>query len=368
MSAILSAVTLSATVELTATDIKAIKSVLTAVPRKTHKPILYGVLVTVAQDSITFTATDLTVYVSRTVSTTVWGDDVTTVVPSHVFMDMKAVKGKTVRLTVTPNSATVDGVTVPTHDAREYPLPPTVGDTVYTAILDATRYLTDFSACATFAATSESRPILRAVHHIGGIIEATDSHKLLRCETGKDFPSLNVPSDISGVLSKVFDGMKVVNMTCDQYLTQYQAADATIIVRLMEGQYPDVSRVIPQLCSASCTIDVGAVLPNIEQAYKTVRREEYCPVRWTFADNTLTAKAQDGTAFTGTIGAVWDVKPDYASICLNSGFLLTALKALDGTVDVFFNGINQALKVQQCDRVGQSDRTIIIMPVRDLTR
>jgi len=115
-------------------------------------------------------------------------------------------------------------------------------------------YFTELDACAISASDSEVRPVLTGVCHRGSTLIATDGLRLgsslLSCEFPKDFI---LPSWPASLLRKVF-GKSSAYLVYDDLYVQYRGNGYQIMIRQIEGTYPDVSRIMPSMFKTTVTV------------------------------------------------------------------------------------------------------------------
>ena len=200
---------------------------------------LRHIMVSFRRYEMTILATDLHVYLSQTVNIDA---DVTQEFSVLVDKDvLKAVKAKS-ELIFSPTFVSVDGIQyLCPIDTAEYPKFPQV-ENDNAAWVDAT-YFEDLAACALSASTLEARPILTCIHHRNDEIYATDGLRLLiakeHCQFQKEF---NLPARYADLLAKTFSEAR---LRYDGRYAMYSHEGTFILVRLFDGRYPEVSRIIP---------------------------------------------------------------------------------------------------------------------------
>lgn len=142
----------------------------------------------------------------------------------------------------------------------------------------------------------------------------------------------------------------------------FQIGDATLICRILEGDFLDWRRVVPTNNSIILTANVAALTASIERVGLIVSEKIKSPVHCKFSENIADFKTAT------TIGAAHDVCPIAGDgkdleIGFNCRYLLDALKAVSGdnvTLELT-NGLSPIVMTPVDD---QEDFAYMVLPVR----
>lgn len=287
-------------------------------------PVLSNVLF-VAQDGVvTLTGTDLDIEASATAPAI--GEMKTTLPSDKILAAAKSFKpGK---LTIAPvagrSAVTIKqgrGVrTISTLSADDYPKMPALADAVrFTMTSDALARL--FSACRVAQSTEETRYYLCGVfmHAVDGKLRAvaTDGHRLVRADVempagAAEMEDIIVPSKAVGqVLGLIGKVSGEVAIELNAKAIQFRLGTSTIISKLVEGTYPDYTRVIPSEGQHVVTITRELFIAPIASVAAIVNAEgDKIKVRAVAFDfgggedaHEVSAKDQTGTSATEPVEA-----------------------------------------------------------------
>ncbi|QFG00400.1 DNA polymerase III subunit beta [Psychrobacillus glaciei] len=259
------------------------------------------------------------------------------------------------------------------QDSSEYPLLPEIQDNRQFAIpADLLKSLVHETVFA--ISTSESRPILTGVHWSlknGELVcVATDSHRLARRKmTLEQLPigefSSVIPGKSLSELSKIIgDSTQSVHVIMTNQQVLFKTSNVLFYSRLLEGNYPDTSRLIPTEYKTTVTMDGKALYQAIDRASLVAREERNNIVQFTsLGDNVV--EISSSSAEVGTVEeeiSTTLIEGEELKISFSAKYMMDALKAVGGhDVKVQFTGVMRpfTLKSVHDDSVLQ-----LIVPVR----
>lgn len=245
-------------------------------------PILSGVLVQATEKLIVFIAADGTdsIVIRFPVSEdegVLVEETGSVVIPKKAFEISKKLKG-TINFELDQTAQQLkmsQNKTVINHsimDASEYP---SIGQTNANARkfeMPGTEFAEIIRKTAFAASTSETRPVLQSVlmsfSNSGNKFVATDSHRLAtykHAELDKeDAISLPVPAKALVHLSKTFDFTKKVFILASDNQIAFGNANTIMYTRLLEGNYPETDRLIPQEFCSQLTVNRQELIEALE--------------------------------------------------------------------------------------------------------
>jgi DNA polymerase-3 subunit beta len=219
------------------------------------------------------------------------------------------------------------------------------------------------------ASNDESRPVLTGVliHSVDGklYLAATDSYRLAEKQIGttKNEVSLLVPATALHDLLRILgDEEETVHVTHDEQQVLFKVGDVELVARLLEGNYPDYRKLIPQKFTVEITLK-RADFVNVTKVSSLFARESAGSVTLKVEEKpgTLSIRAIASQLGENTATANGTVKGD-GDITLNSRYLLDALQAFGGDEIIFgFNGKLEATLLKDSKDVSYSH---IIMPLK----
>ncbi len=227
------------------------------------------------------------------------------------------------------------------QDSSEYPLLPELSaDQQFSIPADLLKSIIRETVFA--VATSESRPVLTGVNwhiHDGELIcVATDSHRLARRKVKlEQFPtevnSVVIPGKSLNELNKILeDSTNPVQIVMTNQQVLFKTEDVLFFSRLLEGNYPDTSRLIPTEFKTSVTIDGKALLQAIDRASLLAREDRNNVVRFeTIEDNVV--EISSNSPEIGKVEeeiTVSNMEGEGLKISFSAKYMMEALKAIDG--------------------------------------
>lgn len=219
------------------------------------------------------------------------------------------------------------------------------------------------------ASGDESRPILTGVywHTEDGslFLAATDSYRLAEkrlMKTAQEIKLLIPATSLQDVLRLVGDFDDDVQVTHDDQQVLFRVGDVELVTRLIEGNYPDYRKLIPQAFSCSATLKKSE-LTNITKVSSLFARESAGSVTIHLDEKAKQVSIRSIASQIGenTATATATVAGE-GVITLNSRYILDALHALAGD-DVLF-AFNGKLEPTILRDPKADDYTHIIMPLK----
>ena len=267
--------------------ISQLNNVLRAISSKTTIPILTGLKMVIDKEQIVLTGSNSDITIESVINATDPDYGLTVeepgaiVLPARFFSEIvKKLPGKQVTIEVTDGfQADITSGTakfqINGQDAENFPhLPEVETDRTITLPNDVLKEVIRQTVIA--VSKQESRPILAGIHitlHDGLLTAvATDSHRLaqrkvqLEDVSGIDFDVI-IPgksmNELSGMISDVDEDVKV-QVTENQILFIF--GNTHFYSRLLEGNYPETSQLIPETADTTMEVGAGSFLASIERA------------------------------------------------------------------------------------------------------
>lgn len=268
--------------------ISQLNNVLRAISSKTTIPILTGLKMVVNEDNIVLTGSNSDITIESVINANDADNDLTIeetgaiVLPARFFSDIvKKLPDKKVTIEVTSrfqadiNSGSAK-FQINGQDAENFPhLPEIETNKSVTLPNDILKEVIRQTVIA--VSRQESRPILAGVHITlkDGVLTAvaTDSHRLAQrkvvlenIDNGIDFDVI-IPGksmeELSGMISDVHEDVQM-QVTENQVLFIF--GNTHFYSRLLEGNYPETSQLIPQTADTTVELEAGTFLSSIERA------------------------------------------------------------------------------------------------------
>ncbi|GGI62278.1 DNA polymerase III subunit beta [Limosilactobacillus caviae] len=268
--------------------ISQLNNVLRAISSKTTIPILTGLKMVVNENNIVLTGSNSDITIESVIDANNTDNDLSIeetgaiVLPARFFSDIvKKLPDKKVTIEVTSGfQADITSGSakfqINGQDAENFPhLPEVETDKTVTLPNDILKEVIRQTVIA--VSKQESRPILAGVHMTlkDGILTAvaTDSHRLAQrkvvlenIDNGIDFDVI-IPGksmeELSGMISDVHEDVQM-QVTENQVLFIF--GNTHFYSRLLEGNYPETSQLIPKTADTTVELEAGSFLASIERA------------------------------------------------------------------------------------------------------
>ncbi|MDK8646128.1 DNA polymerase III subunit beta [Staphylococcus condimenti] len=365
--------------------INQLNDTLKAISPRTTLPILTGIKIDAKEDEVILTGSDSEISIEISIPKQVDGEDIVTisetgsvVLPGRFFVDIiKKLPGKDVKLSTNAQFQTLitsghSEFNLSGLDPDQYPLLPQVSQD--DAIQLPIKVLKNVIAQTNFAvSTSETRPVLTGVNWLIQdnelICTATDSHRLavrkLKLED-EDIDNKNViiPGKALAELNKIVsDSEDDINIFFASNQVLFKVGHINFISRLLEGHYPDTSRLFPENYETKIEMSNSDFYHAIDRASLLAREGGNNVIKLSTGNEEV-----ELSSTSPEIGTVKEdvnaneVEGSNLKISFNSKYMMDALKAIDSDeVEVEFFGTMKpfTLKPKDDDSVVQ-----LILPIR----
>lgn len=258
-------------------------------------------------------------------------------------------------------------------DAEEYPQLPTLQtDNSIELPTDLLKHLIKQTVFA--VSTMETRPILTGVNvrleNDSLHFTATDSHRLAARqiplqETNKDFSNIVIPGKSLNELYKILDDTEEnVEMSVTNNQVLFQTKHLNFLSRLLDGNYPETSRLIPEQSKTVLHVKTKELIQTIDRASLLAKEERNNVVKLTTkGDNLLeiTSNSPDVGEVAEDV-SIQSIEGEELKISFSSKYMLDALKAIENDeVKIEFTGAMRPfiIKPANDDQILQ-----LILPVR----
>ncbi|MBU5268178.1 DNA polymerase III subunit beta [Virgibacillus proomii] len=364
----------------------AVQNVMKAISPRTVVPILTGIKLEVRQDGITLTGSDADISIESYIPAEEDGmvyidyiEEGNIVLHSKYFPDIvrKLPENKVeieadenLKITIRSGKAKFN---LNGQDALEYPqLPSLLAADSFEIPIDLLKSLIKQTVFA--VSTMETRPILTGVNM--KLIDqtltfsATDSHRLASrtvpiAETGIDFSNVVVPGKSLNELNKIIDDSEEkiqISVTSNQIL--FRTKRLQFLSRLLDGNYPETSRLIPTQSKTVLYFNTKELLHTIDRASLLAREERNNVVRLTTKENNMVEIASNHPEVGNVTEeiAIASKEGEDLKISFSSKYMMDALKAIDyDEVKIEFTGAMRPFIIHPVE-----DDSILqlILPVR----
>ncbi len=361
--------------------LRAVAQAQSVVERRNTIPILANVLIEAEGDTVTFRATDLDIevvdrapaQVERAGATTVPAvtlHEIVRKLPDGALVTLSD-DGASGRLTVEAGRSNFTLATLPREDF------PVMTSTEYTANFSAPapllRRLFDKSKFA--ISTEETRYYLNGVYmHVasgedGQMLRcvATDGHRLARIdaelpEGAETMPGVIVPRKTVGELRKLLDDDDAtIAVSVSDTKVRFATPDITLTSKVIDGTFPDYSRVIPQANSRKLEVDAAEFAKAVDRV-ATVSSERSRAVKMSLDEDrlVLSVNAPDSGAAEEELAVAYG--DEHLEIGFNAKYLLEIASQVDRENAVFlFNSAGDPTLMREGS---DTSAVYVVMPMR----
>ena len=363
------------------TLLKAVSHAQSVVERRNTIPILANVLIEAEDDKVQFRATDLDVEivdrvqakVDRTGSTTVSAvllHEIARKLPDGALIELTADTAGN-RLTVEAGRSNFSLATLPKEDF------PIMASSEYAANFSAKsgdlRRLFDKSRFA--ISTEETRYYLNGVYMHSATFEnskvlrcvATDGHRLARVDTelpegAEELPGVIIPRKTVAEIRKFLDDDEVqIAVSVSETKVRFATPDITLTSKVIEGTFPDYTRVIPASNEKKLEVDADEFAKAVDRV-STVSSERSRAVKLNLEDDQLTliVNSPDSGAAEEQVAVAYS--DERLEIGFNAKYLLEISGQIDKENAIFmFNSSGDPVLIREGNDLSA---VYVVMPMR----
>lgn len=317
------------------------------VPTKPALPVLSNVLIEARDDQLILSATDLTVSMRVFASAQVSEEGAITLPAKKFFQLVRELTSTQVEIHApTPETAHINcgssHFKLSGMHKNEFPdLPDMSGGT--SMDIDNTLLKEMLTRSSFAAARDDNRQVLNGVlfqhkEKLATFI-ATDGKRLARLctavDTGTQDVSYVVPLKAIEEMIKLIDikdGKSKLTFLADKI--SLEMGSVTLITKLLNGQYPDVDRVIPKKVAAPITLHREELMSLLRQI-SLFTADQSTAVRFTFAPGELHMAAMSGEVGEGKVSMPVNYGGPSMDVAFNPHYFLDILRHIkDETVNL----------------------------------
>lgn len=357
-----------------------------AVSSKTTIPILTGIKIIANETGCSLMASDSDISIQVNIPREDNGNEQLTVtsggsvvLPARYFIDIvRKLPGEIVQIEVTQQYTTTiqseqSRFQLNGMDPNEFPRLPQLHQEEIISL--PANLLKAMIRQTTFAvSTAETRPVLTGVEWFiqDNVLRfiATDSHRLAKREAQIEMtaqPSVDkvvVPGKSLTDLNKILtDNDHLVDIVLTENQLLVKTANVLFYSRLLDGNYPDTTRIIPQSSKATMVLETKQLLNAIDRAALLTRDGNNNVVKLEVADDTLhiTANSPEVGKVTEAVQLI-EFSGETLKISFNAKYMIDALRALDSEqIRIEFTGPMAPFIIQPTD---YDSVLYLILPVR----
>jgi len=333
--------------------LKTLGHVQSVVERRNTIPILSNVMFEASGDTVAMTATDLDIAIVEKTNAVVSQSGSTTI-PAHTLFDIvrKLPDGSEVELSLEENDRLVvkagrSRFTLACLDKEDFPVM-SEGDLPHRFDVAAEELKRLIDKARFAISTEETRYYLNGIYlHVantenGSVLRAvaTDGHRLAQVdqdvpEGAVGMPGVIVPRKTVGEVRKLIDEIDgAVSVSLSDTKIRFSFAGAVITSKLIDGTFPDYSRVIPEGNDKMLEMDCRIFAESVDRV-STISSDKTRSVKLSLGEDTLTLSVNSPDSGTATEELAASYSADTFEIGFNSRYLLDILSQVEGeTVQV----------------------------------
>ncbi|TYR80310.1 DNA polymerase III subunit beta [Priestia megaterium] len=366
--------------------VQSVQDVMKAVSSRTTIPILTGIKIVATDEGVTLTGSDSDISIESFIPSEEDGKEIveitkpgSVVLPARFFSEIvKKLPKDVVELEVQNHFLTIirsgkaefnlNGL-----DAEEYPHLPQIEENNMFKI--PTDLLKNMIRQTVFAvSTSETRPILTGVNwKVEGkelTCIATDSHRLalrkatIQSEVDASY-NVVIPGKSLSEFSKILDDSnELVDIVITENQVLFKTKHLLFFSRLLDGNYPDTSRLIPADSKTDVVLSVKEFLQAIDRASLLAREGRNNVVKLSTLEGGIVEISSNSPEIGKVIEEVQSesITGEELKISFSAKYMLDALKALEGSdIKINFTGAMRPFVI----RTLEDDSMLqLILPVR----
>ena len=350
------------------------------VEKKNTIPVLSNILLEAKESSLILSATDMDISVTETINCSVIEQGSTTV-PAHTLYDIvrKIPDGNEIefiandgkKFSVRSGKSKFSLSCLPKED---FPLIEidklncefSINSNVFLKIIEKTKFA---------MSNEETRYFLNGIYLHKKIINesdflslvATDGHRLAKIDLNYpngliDLPGIIIPKKTINELSKLLSDINedvIINVDPNKII--FFIGKTTLISKLIDGNFPDYQRVIPQNNNKMLLADRQKFSEAVDRV-STITSEKSRAIKFRLLDNLINMTSTDSENGTATEDITVEYKGEEVEIGFNSKYILEMINQLDNDKLIFeFNDTNSPLIIKESSN---NDLLYVLMPMR----
>ncbi|GLO64218.1 MULTISPECIES: DNA polymerase III subunit beta [Oceanobacillus] len=366
--------------------INGVSNVMKAISARTVIPILTGMKIEVKNHGVTLTGSDSDISIEYYIPTEEEGiihveniEEGTIILQAKYFPDIvRKLPESTVDIVVDDqlNVRITSGkaeFNLNGQSAEEYPqLPKVQTENSFELPIDLLKSMIKQTVFA--VSTMETRPILTGVNMklVDNLLSftATDSHRLAR----REIPVSNAPMEVSQIvvpgkslneLNKILaDSEETVEISVTNNQILFRTKHLNFLSRLLDGNYPETSRLIPEQSKTKIQVKTKELLGTIDRASLLAKEERNNVVKFNAPGNSMIEISSNSPEVGNVVEEITadQMEGEEVKISFSSKYMIDALKAIEyDEVQIEFTGAMRPFIIRP---VGDDSILQLILPVR----
>jgi DNA polymerase-3 subunit beta len=343
---------------------------------KTINPILEGIKIAAEKDSVTFFATDLEIYLRKTIKADIKKGG-TAILPGRLFADYAGkIDGGQISFTMEGDTAVIEHGDGNNGNFGCLPVaeyPDLINLAEKPAFTINARDLKDIISKTTiFASADNARPILRGVlfeidqktSELTAV--ALDGFRLSKItkpviKPASDTKIIIPARSLDEIRKLLTDENEEISIIIENKFVQVAVGSTVFASRLIDGEFVNYKQIIPTEFTSSVVVETNALTSSIGRASLLARNEKVNLVSLTVTDKQITIDANS------ELGKISERVPanlegQDIKIAFNSKFLFDAINA--GTDEFIKIAFNAPLSPCVITNAKGGDYLFLVLPIR----
>ncbi|MEK8128937.1 DNA polymerase III subunit beta [Paenibacillus filicis] len=369
---------------------ESIQHVYKAISSKTTIPILTGIKIDADTSGMTLTASDTDISIQSFIPMEKGELQVidlkqsgSVVLPSKFFVEIiRKLPAQHIEIEVKEHFQTIirsgsSEIQLMGLDPEEYPIMPGIEESkriqIPSDVLKTMIKQTSFAV-----STNEATPILTGILWTiaDGKLKfiACDRHRLATRETpidteeGLTLSNVAIAGKTLNELSKILpDQNTLIDVVFADNQVLFKMSSILFYTRILEGTYPDTSKLIPQAFQTQLVVSTGQLVDAIDRAYLLSREDKSNIVKLVMREDQsieISSSSSELGKVTEELNTV-SLSGDLLRISFNSKYMLDALKVMDNEqISIGFTGAMQPIIIRPD---GNASLLQLILPYRTTT-
>ncbi len=354
--------------------LSALQDVEKGLSSRVASPILSGVLLQASVDMLTLSTTDGTLSIRTSINALI-DEEGEAVIPSKLLISViKSLPNEAIVFEANETEGKVScgkaSFDLKAFNPTDFPSFPEVQpqDSIE---IPSTQFARMVRHVDRDVSRDESRAILTGIYiqAANGTLKmtATDSYRLAIIETdfdnqGQDFAAVISGTFLTDLASLCRSDSETIKISLADNQILVELGPTTFVNRRIEGQYPDVGRLLPKEHSTRVTFDVAQLTETVKRV--SLMTNKTAPIKFDINAETqsvlISTMSPDVGSASETISA--KVEGNDITTAFNAYYTLDGLSAID-TKEVFLD-LQEAMRPSVFHSENPENFTYLIMPVR----
>ena len=351
-----------------------LQQIVGVVERKQTMPILSHILLECSGNSLTLTATDLEVQLSCTIENVNVDEDFVTTIPGRkAFEIIKSLGEQDIEIIVSESSLKItssnSSFKLKTLSSNEFPLFDATGtDTTFS--LKQNEIKTLFNKTQFAMAQQDVRFYLN-----GLLLElspntlvsvGTDGHRLAKSKVSIERSKINessyiLPRKAVQEIQRIINEQGELKIAFSDNRAVFEIGATTLVTKLIDGSFPDYTRVIPEETTINILLDVVKIKPALQRV-SILANEKFKGVRVDLDDDVLNVSSENPEQEQATEAIPIDKTGATLSVGFNVSYLIDAISACQG--EMVSLGLNDENSSALITDPSDPESKYVVMPMR----